>query len=102
MARAECAGWVQLAVFLLHAADAGDPEWGAYLDEAQKSQQLPPVLWSEEVIQELKGTQVAETVMQYRCEHETLTHRSQAAVLEATLPIIRVATHLRGRYLRGL
>jgi hypothetical protein len=64
---AECAGWVQLALFLLKAQESGDPDWGGYLEEAQQKEPRPVLLWSEELLQELQGTQVSETVMQYRC-----------------------------------
>jgi hypothetical protein len=58
---------VQLALFLIHAAETNDPEWGTYLQEAQRQQPLPVVLWSDEQLNELQGTQVSETAMQYRC-----------------------------------
>lgn len=74
---------MQLALFLVHAAETNDPEWGAYLDEAQELGQLPPVVWGEEELQELQGTQVAETVMQYRCAHHTDDKQIANTVFEA-------------------
>jgi hypothetical protein len=65
-----CAGvvpWAQLALFLIHAELTGDAQWGGYLRMAERATSKPATLWKEQELEELRGTQVFNTVLQYRC-----------------------------------
>ena len=73
------APWVQLALFLIHAEANNDSVWASYLADFAGSQAKPVLLWSDEGLQELQGTQVLETALQYRCDALCSTHSERNA-----------------------
>lgn len=65
---------MQLALFLIHAEATQHDVWGSMLRDFEQSTQQPVVVWSDSQLQELQGTQVAETAMSYRCaKHAIVT-----------------------------
>ena len=59
--------WVRLALFLIQAEASNDAVWGSYLEDFAATSPKPVTLWSQEGLNELQGTQVLETAMQYKC-----------------------------------
>eukprot|EP00892_Ulva_mutabilis_P002294 jgi/Ulvmu1/12065/UM083_0078.1 len=77
-----CAPWMRLALFLIHAEATGDAQWGTYLRDAESAPFKPAILWSEEDLALLEGTQVYSTAMQYRQYFES-QHAGLETVLDA-------------------
>ena len=57
--------WLQLALFLLHERSQPASEWAAYLQSLPASPGSP-VVWSDEELAELQGTQLLGLVQGYR------------------------------------
>lgn len=57
---------MRLALFLIHAEATGDVQWGGYLKAAEAAAFKPAILWSDDDLALLQGTQVFGTAMQYR------------------------------------
>lgn len=62
-------GWVQLALLLTTEANNTASPWSSYFEDFRCKTSLPIVLWSKQELQELQGTQVLSTAMQYRYAH---------------------------------
>jgi hypothetical protein len=60
-------GWVQLALLLTTEANNTVSPWSSYFEDFRMNSSLPIVLWSNKDLQELRGTQVLSTALQYRC-----------------------------------
>ena len=59
------APWLQLAIFVLFGLSQRDSEWSPYLLSLSAAPDLP-VLWTENEIDEIEGTQLLSTVQGYR------------------------------------
>jgi hypothetical protein len=57
---------MKLSIFLIQASIRKDEIWGSLLSEVDASKVKPIVLWSDEDLYALRGTQVYETAVQYR------------------------------------
>jgi hypothetical protein len=53
-------------LYLIYAESSGSSDWGSYLAEAQQADKKPAVLWTEQELTNLQGTQVLDSVLQYR------------------------------------
>lgn len=58
---------MHLALYLIQAEATDDPVWGQYLNDFERCPFKPVILWSDDSLQELQGTQVLDTALQYRC-----------------------------------
>ena len=68
--------WLQLALFILYGLSEPDSEWSQYLLSLPQSLDVP-LLWSEDELDLLEGTQLLSTVQGYRyCQVHNSVHKT--------------------------